>query len=110
MLVNATFGTSTSAAAVTPVPQPFAPQAQTVEQYVRSYFADIPVMIDIARCESKFRQFSADGGVKHGDIVYSDLGVMQINSYYHQTEAANMGLDLTTIEGNVAFARYLYDK
>ena len=39
---------------------------QSVEATVREYFADIPVMIEIARCESKFRQFADSGNVLRG--------------------------------------------
>lgn len=92
-----------------PAPQPFVPQAQTTEQYVRSYFADIPVMIDISRCESKFRQFGPNGKVLRGDNP-DDFGIMQINQHYHRAEAEAMNLDINTIEGNVAFARFLYER
>lgn len=81
-----------------------------VEAYVRDYFADTPILADISRCESHFRQYSTTGGVFHGEIVYEDLGVMQINEYYHGAEAKKLGYDLTTIDGNLAFARYLYEK
>ncbi len=109
MFVSAALGPSASSVAVPPMPQPFAPQAQTVEQYVRSYFADIPVMADIASCESKFRQFGADGKVKRG-VNPDDVGVMQINQYYHGKEAAGMGINIMSIEGNVEFARFLYER
>jgi hypothetical protein len=32
----------------------------STEQYVRKYFKDIPIMIEIARCESTFRQLDDD--------------------------------------------------
>jgi len=35
---------------------------------------------------------------------------MQINELYHADEAKALGYDIYTIQGNVAFARYLYDK
>ena len=109
MLVSATFGTSTAAMVAVPVPQPFVPQAQTVEQYVRSYFADIPLMADIAQCESKFRQYGKNGKVLRGHNP-DDIGVMQINQYYHRSRADKMDIDINSIEGNVAFARYLYER
>jgi hypothetical protein len=33
----------------------------TVEEYVKNYFSDIPIMIEIAKCESRFRQHDQDG-------------------------------------------------
>jgi hypothetical protein len=89
--------------------QPFAP-AQTVEEYVRDYFADAPVMIAIASCESQFRQSNKDGTILK-NAKSSAIGVFQIMASIHQKDAAqNLGLDITTIEGNAAFARYLYEK
>ena len=78
-----------------------------VEARVRSYFHDIPVMVDIAWCESKYIQHTKDGEVMRG-VVQSDMGVMQVNEYYHGETAQKLGLDLTTLEDNMAYARYLY--
>ncbi len=98
--------TGTNAAAV----QSAMPAAQSVEQYVRVYFADAPVMVAIAKCESRFRQFDSKGSVLRGEVVKDDLGVMQVNLHYHGDVAERLGLDLYTIQGNVAYARYLYEK
>ncbi len=81
---------------------------EEVEARVRAYFKDIPIMIRIAACESEFRQFEADGSVLRGRKVPSDVGVMQINERYHGAAARRMGLDLTRLEDNLAYARYLY--
>ncbi len=86
------------------------PATQTVEQYVREYFAEDPIMIEIARCESRFKQFDKDGSIHRGVVNDLDLGVMQVNEIYHGTTAKKLGLDLYTIQGNVAYAKYLYDK
>lgn len=80
------------------------------ELAVRSYFSDIPVMIQIARCESQFRHILADGSVLRGEIDPADTGVMQINLRYHAAEAAEMELDLTDIHDNMAYARALYER
>ncbi len=79
------------------------------EAVVRAYFADIPVMIQIARCESTFRHYLADGSVLSGRVDGADTGVMQINKRYHQKAATAMGLDLDDITGNMAYARHLYE-
>lgn len=86
------------------------PEVQTVEEYVREYFADEPLLADIAQCESHMRQFDKNGSVLHGEVVYEDLGLMQVNETYHGKTAAKLGLDLYTIQGNLAYARYLYGK
>lgn len=80
------------------------------ETAVREYFADIPVMIEIARCESTFRHTLADGTVLYGVVDNDDTGVMQINKRYHLATATELGLDLYDLTDNMAYARYLYDK
>lgn len=54
-----------------------------VEEAVREYFADIPLMIEIAKAESKFRQFGKDGRPLQGVVVPEDTGVFQVNKTYH---------------------------
>ncbi len=80
------------------------------EAIVREYFSDIPVLIQVARCESTFRHTLADGSVLKGKVDSRDTGVMQINTHYHGTDAEKLGLDLTVLEDNMAYARHLYEK
>ena len=82
---------------------------KNTEEIVRSYFSDIPVLIQIAKCESHFRQTLPDGTVLKGEVDPADTGVMQINARYHTEKAAELGLDLTNIYDNMAYARYLYE-
>ncbi|MDE1974896.1 MAG: hypothetical protein KGI49_00045 [Patescibacteria group bacterium] len=84
--------------------------ANEVEAYVRGAYADEPILIDVAFCESTFRQFDKDGAVVRGKVNHGDVGVMQINEYYHADEAKRLGDDLYTLQGNVAFGKYLYQK
>jgi hypothetical protein len=67
------------------------------EQIVRTYFQDIPVMIQIARCESTFRHTLEDGSVLTGRVDPADTGVMQINKRYHEKTAETMSLNLDDI-------------
>jgi hypothetical protein len=85
-------------------------RSMTVEEYVRNYFSDIPVMIEIAKCESRFRQHDADGEVLHGEKNSSDRGVMQINEDFHNENSEKLGYDILTLEGNTSYARYLFEK
>lgn len=80
------------------------------ETIVRSYFSDIPVMIQIARCESTFRHTLSDGTVLKGKVDPADTGVMQINMRFHSERAQKLGLDLHDIYGNMAYARDLYER
>lgn len=82
----------------------------STEQYVRQYFKDIPIMVQIARCESTFRQLDEDGSIHRGRVNNADVGVMQINEYYHLDTAMDKDLDIYTIEGNTAYARDLYER
>jgi hypothetical protein len=80
------------------------------EAIVREYFSDIPVMIQVARCESTFRHTLEDGTVLKGKVDGRDTGVMQINTFYHGAQAAELGLDLEVLEDNMAYARTLYER
>lgn len=81
-----------------------------VKKYVRDYFADIPLLARIAECESHNRQYDKSGAVIRGEVNTMDVGVMQINELYHLDTSKKLGYDIYTIEGNVAYARYLYEK
>lgn len=78
------------------------------EKAVRSYFSDIPVMIQIARCESAFRHTLPDGSILQGRVDPADTGVMQINMRYHGERAKALGLDLKDMQDNMEYARDLY--
>lgn len=109
LAISAALGTPSPATTTAPVPATM-PQAQTVRETVQSYFADEPVMIDIAQCESHFRQFNTDGDVYRGVQNNQDVGVMQINEHYHLDTSKKLNLDIYTLAGNMAYARYLYEK
>ena len=82
---------------------------KSTEAIVRSYFKDIPVMAEIAYCESTFRHELQDGSVLQGRIDPADTGVMQINKRYHEATAVAMQLNLDDIYHNMAYARHLYE-
>ncbi len=83
--------------------------SRDVEKYVQEAYADDPILVDIARCESTFRQFDADGSIIRGLVNSEDVGVMQINEKYHAQKAVSLGHNIYTMEGNLAYAKYLYD-
>jgi len=84
--------------------------SKNVEKFVNDYFADIPIMAEIAKCESRYRHYNSNGDVLKGVENKSDRGVMQINLWYHEETAGKLGLDIHNIDDNVAYARYLYEK
>ncbi len=80
-----------------------------VMAYVKAQYWNEPILVDIARCESAFRQYDLKTGeVLHGVKDNQDIGIMQINEQYQGAKAASMGYDIDTVEGNVAYAAYLY--
>lgn len=83
---------------------------ENVKRFLADYFADIPLMAKVGGCESHNRQFDKRGNVLRGEVNEYDVGVMQINELYHAETAKKLGYDIYTIDGNVAFARYLYNR
>lgn len=84
-------------------------EPEATEAIVRAYFKDIPIMIEVARCESTFRHELADGSILQGRVDPDDTGVMQINKRYHEATAISMNLNVEDIYDNMAYARHLYD-
>jgi len=80
------------------------------EEYVRQYFSDIPIMVQIAKCESHFHQVDKYGNIQRGNKTPADIGVMQINETYHKDEARKFNYDIYSLEGNTAYARKLYNE
>jgi hypothetical protein len=85
-------------------------ELKTTREIVEMHFEDIPVMVDVAECESRFIQYNADGSVLRGFVNPADVGVMQINEKYHLETSLELGIDIHTLEGNMAYGRYLYEK
>jgi len=73
-------------------------------------FKEDPILLQIAMCESSLRHYDADGEVLKGKINSADIGLMQINTKYHAEKATELGFDLNTPEGNMQYAKWLYDK
>lgn len=83
---------------------------ETLGAYVREYYADTPILADIAWCESRMRHLDKEGNLFRGKVNPSDIGVMQINTYYHEATATKMDIDLESLSGNLEYAQYLYEK
>ncbi len=82
----------------------------TLEIYVRQTFEEAPILAEIARCESTFRHFTKDGSVLRGRANKDDIGLMQINEFFHGEAAKKLGINIYTIEGNIEYAKWLYEK
>ena len=79
-----------------------------VEKRVREYFIEAPVMIAIARCESNFRQFTDSGSLFRGGMGGGMVGVFQFYEKFHTATARALGFDLSTLEGNIGYAKHVY--
>ena len=80
-----------------------------VEDFVRLTYEDKPVLIEIAECESTFRHWDPYTGEPLSNPNSSATGAMQLMASYHREPASNLGWDIDTLEGNLAYAEYLYD-
>ncbi len=100
--------TATTSEAISKNDQPLT--SVSVEAYVRDYFADTPILAEIAKCESRFHQFDSKGRVVRGEVNSDDIGILQINKFYHEEDAIKLGYDIYTIDGNLGYAKYLYEK
>lgn len=67
-------------------------------------FPDEPIMLRIAECESGVRHFLANGEVIRSHT--SDSGLYQVNDIW-LPEAKRLGLDINTVEGNIAMAKHI---
>ncbi|MGH7141154.1 MAG: peptidoglycan-binding domain-containing protein [Minisyncoccia bacterium] len=103
-----TTASAPAAAATTTSPIIDAHSSADVEAAVQAYFADVPTMVAVADCESGFRQYGPNGNVLF-DPTDTMIGVFQISSI-HLPQAFGFGMDITTLEGNLAYAKYLYEQ
>jgi len=69
-----------------------------------------PHLVKIARCESGLRQFDDNGKVLKSYLGSNDWGVLQINKTYHLKKAQELGFDIDTTEGNIAYGKWLYQR
>ena len=110
LAATSTKGTLTSAATKsTAVASSSLATRAEVEKRVREYFKDAPNMIEIARCESNFRQFTDAGNVLRGGMGGQMVGVYQFYESVHSSAAKALGFDISSLEGNLAYARHVYE-
>ncbi len=76
-----------------------------------------PALRPVCGCESSYegtwkgepQQFETNGEVRRGRVNRADVGMCQINLFYHGEAAEKMGVDLFTKEGNITYANHLYE-
>ena len=84
--------------------------ALSIEKEVRGYFKDTPQLVGVAWCESRFRHTDKEGNIFRGLANSKDIGVMQVNEAYHLEKSKSLGFDIYTVKGNMAYAKYLFEK
>lgn len=82
----------------------------TIEDLVKRTFPLDKRMWFVAECESGHKQFKEDGSLLRGGENPQDVGIFQINEYYHNDRAVGLGIDIKTTEGNLTYAKRLYDE
>lgn len=71
---------------------------------------DAALVVAIARCESGLTQMDPKTGeVLHGIVNKKDIGLFQINTYWHQKEAERLKMNIFDIEGNIKYAVHLLE-
>lgn len=80
-----------------------------VEGEILKVFQDAPIMVRVAKCESTLAHYDKDGRVKKNPRS-SAHGLFQILAKTHGPSAQKRNLDIMTIEGNIRYARVLYNE
>lgn len=82
---------------------------ETIEDKIKDVFPNKEEALAVARCESGLKQFD-----KRGEVIQNKestaIGVFQIMASLHKKYANSLDLDIQTADGNIKFAKILYDK
>ncbi len=84
--------------------------ALAIEQIAKDQKVDPEPLLEIARCESRYRQYDEDGSVLRGTHNPRDVGIFQINERFHLEQSHELGYDIYTAEGNIRYAIWLSEK
>jgi len=95
---------------VTPLADIKVKNNDNLEKIVREYYKDTPLLAEISKCESSFNQYDSKGEILRGRVNPKDVGLMQINEGYHLEMSKKLGYDIYTVEGNLAYAKVMYDE
>lgn len=108
VFLSATVGITGAAGDV--APRSFIPVAVAEAPIEDDGFVGYPTLKRICTCESGLTHYTENGEVLRGMVNNRDIGICQINEYYHEKEIEALGIDIYTREGNINFAKHLYDK
>ena len=107
--VGSLFGTSAKVAVPIIQQEVSINTASSTQEIIEEVVTLNPALLPVSKCESGGKHFNSDGSVLRGKVNPHDIGLMQINSDYHEASAIDMGLDIYTEEGNIRYANHLYE-
>ena len=72
-------------------------------------YKDFKVLYTICFVESiGFNHYDSSGNVLKGKVNPKDIGICQINEFYHLKKSKQLNIDIYKPEGNIEYAVYLY--
>lgn len=80
---------------------------EKISQAARGAGIDPIIARKIAFCESSLQQFNPDGTLLRGHVNSKDVGLFQINLFYHLADSKKLGYDVMAVDGNIAYAMLL---
>jgi len=95
------------------VPTPIEQQIGIVQEKITNvaiaYGYDPKLAIAIMKCEGEAYKTKGNNKNydKQGNHWSTDIGLFQINNYYHDAAAKKLGIDIYTDQGNIVYAMYL---
>lgn len=83
-----------------------------ITRIAKSYGQDPELVLAIIKCEGEqYRTLGNNTNYDKQDRAWStDIGLFQINDYYHAKTAEKMGIDIHTDRGNIVYAMWLMQK
>ena len=85
---------------------------EMITRIAKSYGQDPELVLAIIKCEGEqYRTLGNNTNYDKQDRAWStDIGLFQINDYYHAKTAEKMGIDIHTDRGNIVYAMWLMQK
>ena len=85
------------------------PEKLDLARQIRAVFADAPIMVRVAMCESGLTH-RENGELLRNKNGSSARGAFQVMMSYHGPEMRKMGLDPRRTDEYLAYVRFLYDQ
>ncbi len=84
------------------------PEKLDLARQIRAVFADAPIMVRVAMCESGMIHHE-NGELLRGRVDGLDYGVFQVRLHVHQSEMQRMRLNPNVFSQYLSYVRYLYE-